>query len=401
MPLDPRIALMGQNLDVGKAFNSALMNIQGMNKVKAQEQTALQAKELQKEKSMVNFSFQVGQYLQNGDIEGAMNFTQNRIGTLDANGVDSTDTQEFATVLKSNPEQAKALAGQGVEYGKAKGFFNNNQGQTANQRERDSLLSAISTAIDPSTGQLKPASEMTAMEKAAAIKLRLMPGAVGSSSQTIAGDPSLTESVGDSQASIAGKKEESKLKKGLFFKPLITEAVKKKEIEAKRRGDVFTELNAQEAALPGLEDVVGKLKMLSSDATFTLGGKTYDVVAKEVFGFSTKGAAARDKMISMISNQVLPLLRPIFGSQFTEREGERLIAALADVNSTPTSRRAQLDSFLDQMKRNIETKRLELEGINADNGKAQAQGVTEDDITTTMQIHGMTREEVLAKLGAQ
>ena len=68
MPLDPRIALMGQNLDVGKAFNSALTNIQGMNNIKAQEQTALQTKELQKEKSMVNFSFQAGQFLENGAV---------------------------------------------------------------------------------------------------------------------------------------------------------------------------------------------------------------------------------------------------------------------------------------------------------------------------------------------
>ena len=65
-------------------------------------------------------------------------------------------------------------------------------------------------------------------------------------------------------------------------------------------------------------------------------------------------------MVSIVDNQVLPLLRPIFGAAFTAAEGDRLRNALLDPDSTPGSRKAQLDAFLEQMQRNIEVKRSEL-----------------------------------------
>ena len=388
MPLDPRIALMGQNLDVGKAFNSALTNIQGMNNVKAQEQTALQTKELQKEKSMVNFSFQAGQFLENGDIEGAMNFTQNRINTLNANGIDSTDTQEFATALKSNPEQAKQLTRQGVEYGKAKGFFNNNQGQSAGQREFNSLLTL---AQDPNATEFEKNSAKVALGQLARVST--------SAQERIANDDNLAGRVGDSQAGIEGKKSSAKEKgksiQQLNYKGRIAKTVKLAELEAKEKGEVLTDLARMESALPGLMESTSELKELAQIATSTLGGKAYDFIVKQSGFGGTKGATARDKFIAVIDNQVLPLLKETFGAAFTVQEGENLKATMGDPDASVESKLAQIDSFIEQKTRNIRAKKAQLEP------QLKQQGITEDDITTTMQIHGMTREEVLARLGVQ
>lgn len=273
-----------------------------------------------------------------------------RIEEIEARGGDATQTRELLTLpleeraqgllgvqLAALPNDVRLKVLQGVQ-------------ASAGQREFEALIADFSEEDKV---------------KARRVKARIDAPAGTSAAERIAGDPTVTEQVAESQGIIAAKKETAKLSAQLSFKPLITKAVKEAEILAKQRGDVFTDLNQAEAAIPGLRTVVGKLKVLSDEATFTLGGQGFDIVAKQVFGFATKGATARDKMISVISNQVLPLLKPIFGSQFTEREGDRLIAAFADVDSTPESRKDQLDSFLAQMERNIESKRREQQGINA------------------------------------
>lgn len=157
----------------------------------------------------------------------------------------------------------------------------------------------------------------------------------------------------------AGGSEEAKLKKQLKFKPEIMRAVKAAELEAKGRGESANDLIKRKAAMPGLEKVVGELKVLADEATFTLTGKAFNAIAKQ-FGYSTKGGTARASMVAMVDNQVLPLLKPIFGAAFTENEGTRLRNAFLDPDSTPESRKVSLDAFLGQMKRNVEA--LENEG---------------------------------------
>ena len=109
---------------------------------------------------------------------------------------------------------------------------------------------------------------------------------------------------------------------------------KEAETIGKEKGDIKATLNQLKSALPGLKDVVGDLKTLSDKATFTLTGKAFNEVAKQ-FGYSTSGGTARASMISMINNQILPLLKPTFGSAFTETEGRKLVEAFSDVDATP------------------------------------------------------------------
>ena len=206
---------------------------------------------------------------------------------------------------------------------------------TAAQTERQQLLKAIEPAMNEQ-GQLDK-SKLTPESKSAAIALRLLPPEATTKEERLADDPEATERVAKSQARIKGAVEEEKK-------------------VAAARGENFNELRAAEAAMPGIEEVVGQLRLLVDDATFTLGGKAFNRVAKE-FGYSATGDTARASMVAMVDNQVLPLLRPIFGAAFTKAEGDSLKAALINPDSTPDSRRAQLDAFLTQMQRNIETKK--------------------------------------------
>jgi len=182
-------------------------------------------------------------------------------------------------------------------------------------------------------------------------------------------------------------------KSDLVYKPQIESAVTKARIAAQNQGEVFNELSQAKAALPSLNTAVDELRELSSIATSTLGGKLFNAAVKETGFGATEGATARAKFIAIINNQVLPLLKPTFGAAFTVQEGESLKATMGDPDASPAEKMAQLDAFIAQKMRDIETKQSQL-GIEA----GLPEGVTEDDITETMRANNMTREQVLQRL---
>jgi len=224
------------------------------------------------------------------------------------------------------------------------GFLQNpnklNQVTGANKRIQEDT--EILKGATDENGQLKPVNELTAQQRAAAIRQRLVPGAgMQTGKERIALDSNLTDKVATSQSKIRS-------------------SIKQAEVEAKATGDTLTDLNRAKAALPGLREVTNKLKILADAATFTTGGKIVDVLAKELFGVSTEGGTARTTMTSIVDNQVLPLLRETFGAAFTKAEGDSLRATLLDVDKTPDEKKATLDAFIEQKIRNIETKEREI-----------------------------------------
>jgi hypothetical protein len=179
------------------------------------------------------------------------------------------------------------------------------------------------------------------------------------------------------EADIVKSKAEQELK----FKPRITSAVKLAEKAAAERGDVLTDLDRMTAAMPGLEDVVSDLRELAPIATSTLGGKLFDGAVKQTGFGSTKGATARAKFIAIIDNQVLPLLKPTFGAAFTVQEGEALRATLGNPDSSPEEKIAQLDAFLAQKVRDVESKGRQLGAPQADVQQgADIQSLSNDDL---------------------
>lgn len=198
-------------------------------------------------------------------------------------------------------------------------------------------------------------------QRAARIELGTAPRAGISAAERIAQDPTVTQQVAQSGAVIegakAGAREEAQLEQQLEMKPRIQKAIKEAEQAAASRGESLSELNRAEAALPGIREVVNKLTTLADVATYTEGGKAFDQIVKQLGFGSTEGATARAQMLSIVDNQVLPLLRDTFGAAFTAAEGERLTKTLMDPDASPETKKAQLNAFIEQKMRDIETKR--------------------------------------------
>lgn len=100
------------------------------------------------------------------------------------------------------------------------------------------------------------------------------------------------------------------------------------------------------ANLPNMENVIKSLYGYADDATYTMFGSAYDEAMKQLGGMSTKGSIAKAKFESTARAVLYPLLRPTFGSQFTENEGERLISLLGAAGQTPEEKKAVLVGFL-------------------------------------------------------
>ena len=163
---------------------------------------------------------------------------------------------------------------------------------------------------------------------------------------------------------LAGRKAEavetSKLSVKRDIQPQIVKAVKAAEAEATSKGETLTDLNRMNAAMPGLEEVVSKLKDLSSTMTTTLGGRVFDTASRELGFGGTKGGTDRAKFVAIVNNQVLPLLKQTFGGAFTIQEGEKLAATLGSANLSHQERAAELDAFIEAKRREIESKGIEV-----------------------------------------
>lgn len=113
--------------------------------------------------------------------------------------------------------------------------------------------------------------------------------------------------------------------------------------------------------MPELEATVQKLSNLGKNATYTTAGQLLDLARKEFDIAPRQAAIDRKEYISIVDNQILPLLRDTFGAQFTEREGNTLRKTLGDVNATPAEKEAVLRSFINQKKASIESQQRKLQ----------------------------------------
>ena len=236
--------------------------------------------------------------------------------------------------------------------------------ETASQREWSTLTDGLSTED---------------AEKARRIKLGLDPRASTSADERIASDQELTNAVADSKAAIAGKesaaKEKGKLEEQLELMPKVRAAIKEAETAAQDKGETTGAYKRAKAALPGLMEVSNRLKALADVATYTMAGKAWDGLVKQLGFGETEGSTARATMESIVDNQVLPLLRDTFGAAFTAAEGERLRNTLLDPDNAPEAKKASLDAFLEQKMRNLEAQEREL-------GVEPQQSLSIDDLVT-------------------
>lgn len=379
MAIDPRISLAVQTPETSQAINifeNALMNSQTRDLRAAQEerakalspliqqqkQQAVDAGASQQQeqeenriiRSVAEFGTKLKPVLQSGNTDQALTMLTERFKDLQTQGLPTNETVEAITAIRSgNPNQVVGAIDAAQQIAQQRGLTGRPQ-ISVGQRDFETKVDIVKN--DP---ELR-----TPEGRAAAISLGLEAKASTSAQERIATDPVLTDAVASSQATIEGAKssasEEGKLKKQLKHKPAITRAVKLAEKEAIARGDTLSALNRSKAALPGLLDAVGQLKELAPIATSTFGGKIFDSAVKQTGFGSTKGATAKAKFIAIINNQVLPLLKETFGAAFTFQEGESLKATMGDPDASPEEKMVQLDAFIAQKQRDIETRDLEL-----------------------------------------
>lgn len=127
-------------------------------------------------------------------------------------------------------------------------------------------------------------------------------------------------------------------------------------------------VDSLESKLPGLKAVVSELSGLAQTATYTQTGQLIDNVMRETGMEPSEAAVARTKYIAMVDNQVLPLLRDVFGAAFTVKEGETLRATLGDPNKSPAEKQVILEAFIEQKTRDLEALKSRVPGASAPAG---------------------------------
>ena len=135
---------------------------------------------------------------------------------------------------------------------------------------------------------------------------------------------------------------------------------KQQEEIGKVRGEKAALLQSFSSKLPQLFETVNKLSKLGETATYTLTGRGINSVARQLGMDVSQGAINRKEYIATIDNEILPLLRDTFGSQFTQKEGESLKDTLGDPNSSPEEKEAILNSFIETKIRNLNSSAREL-----------------------------------------
>ena len=382
MAIDPRISLAVRAPNVAPAINifeNALTNSQNRRLAEAQEvrrqelaplqlqqaqqlaQTGQSALDEQTEnrilRSVAEFGIKLKPVIQSGNIDQAQTMLTNRLLDLQSQGLPTEETVEAITALRSGDSQGVVNSIDAIQtIAQQRGLTGTSQMSVG---QRDFNTNVATVKADPNLETIEG--------KAAAVALGVRAKASTSAKERIATDPALTTAIAASQAEIEGAtaeaKEGAKLQQQLKHKPEINKAVKLAEKEALESGEVLTDFKRSKAALPGLLSAVDELRELATIATSTFGGKLFDGAVKQTGFGSTKGATARAKFIAIINNQVLPLLKPTFGGSFTVAEGDALKATMGDPDASPEEKMVQLDAFIAQKQRDIETKQTQLEQV--------------------------------------
>jgi len=301
--------------------------------------------------------------LNQGNFQGVMELINNRRQLLSQIGGDTSDVDAVANSLQQGDIQgAKSQLEQAVFSGINQGFLTDpldreikrkqaaRGGKSSKMLEIESLISIAEN--DPNAETIKG--------RAAHVELGLIARASKSAAERIAEDEKLAAQIVKIEGEKAAATEKGKLGQQLIHKPAITTAVKLAEKQALERGDVLNALQRSQAAFPGLITATDELKELAQISTSTFGGKLFDAAVKQSGFGSTKGATARAKFIAIVNNQVLPLLKETFGAAFTFQEGESLKATMGSPDSSPEEKMVEIDAFIAQKMRDIETKQLQL-----------------------------------------
>lgn len=223
-----------------------------------------------------------------GDVQGSLQFSQQRRNAIANRGGDTTQTDQFISTLSNDPEQARqelaALLGS-VEQAKT----------TAGQKEAEFQAEALVGAINPETK--KPFTREEALQE---IVLR---------------KSGITSRATTSPEELA-RRERLKLEEQLAIKPQIKgREESEKAITVRKQGFIDSGVDAADSTA----NIKRSLSLLQDIKTG--GFNNASLRAKQFFGVE---GADEGELSANLGVAVLAQLKPIFGAAFTAAEGERL-----------------------------------------------------------------------------
>lgn len=251
-------------------------------------------------RSVVEGAAMVKPHVDRGDFQGAMRALQQRRASLQAQGIDTSNTDEAIALLQQDPNAFVNSVEALVEFGNQSGILGRGQAVPVALQERQALLRDAEGAFDEQ-GQVKPREQLTPKQISALTDLNVIPRLVGSSRITEATTPGLTSDVAESEEVIEGAKASGK--------------VTGKGIETRRVERINTGVDAARG-IPTL-----KRALLLLERVETGGPEAMELALKQRLGAET---ADEGELSNKLGKAVLSQLRAIFGPQFTEREGQRL-----------------------------------------------------------------------------
>lgn len=398
MAIDPRISLAVRAPDIGGAINSALVNAQRIQQLgQAREQAPLQNQLLQAQVAGAEATTQ--SQVQDNELLGLHTFSQGLQGDIQSGNLERLESTFLAKISEGNASPAIFEGLDLVRSGNLQGLqqATSNIANMATQRgllgrqQLDTASSRDFQQFQALQQQAQASGDPADIEAARqfGIQARFLPeersriaidqarGIAGARADVEAATaPTIAGDVAGAKVEAVAAAEAKTAQTVAKTRSFINRQVKLAEKAAAEEGDVLTDLARMKAALPGLTDVVGKLRELAPIATSTFGGRVFDVAVKELGFGATKGATASAKFGAMVNNQVLPLLKPTFGAAFTLEEGNTLRATMGDVKASVEEKMATLDAFIEQKQRDIETKQRQL-----DQGSPQElQNLSDEDL---------------------
>jgi len=218
-------------------------------------------------------------------------------------------------------------------------------------RDEEGNIFSQQTFLDPNTQQTKAVLTDVSGRGVEPVG-KLNP--VSTMGQTIADE---TKSAAERAAAIAGAKSLAEYAAKLEKEPELAARLEAAKNYAKTQADEGSLLDRMEANLPTIMDTVETLEGLADTATYTGVGRVFNGLVKELGLPQPRGADARAEYIATVRNALLPLLRATFGSAFTEKEGDKLLETLGDVNSTPSQKKSELRAFVVNKEREIRTQK--------------------------------------------
>lgn len=367
MALDPNIILQARPMDLGQVGDSFLKGAQVGSNIagqKSQIETQklqnqlteqqisdarfknLDAREQSRLRSVILGSAELKNYLDSNNTEGAKSFLLNRRANLqkriaEGDNVDTTETDEALQMLDKNPKQLRQNVDQLTKFGQQLGVLSDPRANEAELNLKNAQAEYYNKkATQPDYG-----------------------GATGTYAYKIMQDNPGMKFEDAFYIAQTGNRIGVTVKNGAVVPIQGLEDAKNrlKQAEAKgteigkSEGEALALLTSQLSKLPQLEQTVEELHRLGQKATYTLAGQAQDAIRNQITLDPRPSAVARTEYISLVDNQILPLLRDTFGAQFTLEEGKSLKKTLGDPNLNPQQKDAVLRAFITQKKANIES----------------------------------------------